>query len=113
MLQEHAQRAAVTRQLLDIDQLEPLRPEDRTDGMEREVREVLVVDRVVLEVLDQLREVRELERRCPSRPEQRSHAGDEVVDIGHLGENVVSENKVGVAPLRRQGAFPARFRRTR
>ena len=58
-----------------------------------------MVDRVVLEVLDELREVRELERRRPVRPEKRRDAGDEVVDVGHLGEDVVPEHEVGRASL--------------
>ena len=59
-----------------------------------------MVDRVVLEVLDQLREVRELERRGPVRGEQRRDARGEVVDVGDLREDVVPEHEIGVTALR-------------
>ena len=44
-----AERAAVARELLDVDDGEAVRGEDRRDRREREVGEVLVVDRVVLQ----------------------------------------------------------------
>ena len=92
----------MARQLLDVDELEPLRRGDRADRVEREVGEVLVVDGVVLEVLDELREVRELERRRPIGREQLRDSRDEVVDVGHLGQDVVAQHEIGAAPLRSQ-----------
>ena len=53
-------------------------------------------------MLDQLREVRELERRRPLGREQRRDAGDEVVDVRHLREHVVAEHEIRVAALLRK-----------
>ncbi len=89
-------------QLLDVDEVEALRAEDRADRVEGEVREVLVVDRVVLEVLDELRKVRELEGRGPVGREERGDARGEVVDVGHLREHVVPEDEIGVAAFARE-----------
>ncbi len=61
-----------------------------------------MVDRVVLEVLHELREVRELERRGAVGREERRDAGGEVVDVGHLGEDVVPEDEVRVPALARE-----------
>ncbi len=58
-----------------------------------------MVDRVVLEVLDQLREMRELEGRRSVRGEQRRDPRSEVVDVGHLREDVVAQHEVGPARL--------------
>ncbi len=63
------QRAAVRRKLLDVEQLEPGLRERALDGDEREVREVLVVDRVELGLLDQPQQVRELHRHDAARPQ--------------------------------------------
>ena len=61
-----------------------------------------MVDGVVLEVLDELREVRELERRRPVGREQLRDSRDEVVDVGHLGQDVVAQHEIRAAPLRGQ-----------
>ena len=58
-----------------------------------------MIDRVVLQVLDELREVRELERRRPTGCEQRRDALDEVVDVRDLRQDVVAENEVGLPAL--------------
>ena len=80
--------------------------EDGRHREEREVREVLVVDGVELVVPHQLEEVRELHRDDAVGGEQRGHAADEVVEVGHVREHVVAQQQVGsralVAELRRQ-----------
>ena len=60
---------------------------------------MLVVDRVVLEALEQPREVRELEGRRAAGRQQDRDAVDEVVQVRHLREHVVAEHEVGVAAL--------------
>jgi hypothetical protein len=53
------ERAAVGRERLDVEQGEAVRGEDPRRGREREVGEVLVVDRVVLGLGDQPEQVEE------------------------------------------------------
>ena len=60
------------RELLDVEEREAVVREDGRHGEEREVREVLVVDRVELVVLHQLQQVRELHRDDAVGREQRS-----------------------------------------
>ena len=96
---EDAQRAAVGGDLLDIEQLEAVVAEDRLGGVEREVAEVLVVDGVELVLVDQPHDVGELHRQHTGRGERDLHAGDEVVEVRHLSEDVVAEEEVGVAAL--------------
>ena len=99
MRQIDAQRAAVGGELLDVDQLEPVAAGQALDRDQREVREVLVVDGVELVLGDQPREMRELERDHALGREQARHAGDEVVEVGHLGEHVVADDQVGLPAL--------------
>ncbi len=96
---EDAQRAAVRRQLLDVEQPQAVGGEHALDDREREVREVLVVDRVQLVLVDQPHQVRELDGDDAARREQHLHAADEVVEVGHVGEHVVGGDQVGLAAL--------------
>ena len=49
-------------ELVDVEELQAVRREDLAGGQQREVREVLVVDRVELVALDQAQEMRDLDR---------------------------------------------------
>ena len=62
LLRVHAQRPPVRRQLLDVEHRETVGPQDPVGGAQREVREVLVIDRVELILLEEPKEMRELER---------------------------------------------------
>ena len=63
----HPQRSAMSRELLDVEDRQTVLFEDGGDGVEREVREVLVIDGVELVFVDQAEHVRELERDHPFR----------------------------------------------
>jgi hypothetical protein len=63
---------------------------------------VFVVDGVELVLLDELLQVRELDRDDALGPEQRGDARDKAVQIGHLGEDVVADDQVGHGPLARE-----------
>ena len=86
------------RKLLDVDQLQAVPRRQALDGHEREVREVLVVDRVELVLRHQPLEVRKLQRDHAFRLQQERHAGDEVVEVGHLGQDVVADDQIGALP---------------
>ena len=94
------------RDLLDVEEAHTVVREDGRHREEREVREVLVVDGVELVVPHQLEEVRELHGDDAVGGEQRGHAADEVVEVGHVREHVVAQQQVGsralVAEPRRQ-----------
>ncbi len=87
------------RQLVDAVDVQTVCIDDPSRGLQREVAEVLVVDRVVLESLDEPQEMWELEGRGAARCEQNRDALDEVVDVRHVGEDVVAGDQVSVAVL--------------
>ena len=90
------QRSAVGRQLVDVVQRQAVGGEDLFGRHEREVGEVLVVDRVELLLGHQTHEVRELDGDDPARLEQKLDAGHEVVDVWHLGQYVAAQHQVGL-----------------
>ena len=93
-----AQRAAVRRQLLDVEHRRPCGGEDALRREQREVREVLVVDRVELVVLDEPQQVRELHR---DRRRRRRAAicmpRDEVVEVGHVASTLLPSSRSALA----------------
>ena len=66
-------------------------PEDALHDEERQITEVLVIDRVELVLLHQLHQVRKLHGDDATRFEQDLHPSNEVIDIGHVREDVVSQ----------------------
>ena len=101
------QRPAVRREFLDIHHPQPGRREGAGGGQQRQVREVLVVDRVVLPALDQAEQVREFERNRALVLDQCAKPGREALDIRYVGEDIVRRHEVGPAvPL---GDFQTAF----
>src|SRR6266487_2561958 len=74
--------------------------EDSPGREQREVREMLVVDGVELVAGEQARQVRELDAGHPAGGQQHPHPRHEVVEIGHLGEDVVGDQQVRRPSLR-------------
>jgi hypothetical protein len=60
---------------------------------------VLVVDRVVLDAVEQVQKVRKLECRRSSRRQQRRDTAHEVVEIRDLREDVVSDDEARALSL--------------
>ena len=85
------------RQAIDVDDGQAMGGEDPAQGEHREVREVLVVDRVELVVGQEPEQVRHLDREEAVVGEQDREATDEVVDVGHLGQDVIADEQVGAA----------------
>ena len=83
------------RELLDVEHPQAVRGEHATHGEQREVAEVLVVDRVELALLDQTQQVRELDGDHAGGLEQDLHPGNEVVEIRHVSQDVVGEQQIG------------------
>ena len=86
-------------QLFDVVDLEPMGAKDFCGRPEREIREVLVVDGVVLEPVEQAKEVRKLEGRGPVVTQKDLHSRDEVVQIWDLREHVVARDQTGALAL--------------
>src|SRR5215470_15508915 len=78
--------------------------EDPTQRIKREVREMLVIDRVELVLVEKLKEMRDLDRQQPRRREQLGDAGHEVIEVRHLGKRVVAHEQIGRSSITLQ--FP-------
>ncbi len=110
-------------QLLDVEDAQAVRREHALRRHQREVPEMLVIDRVELVLLDEAQQMRELEGGDAARAQQDRHARQEVVEVGHLRQHVVADDEIGehaaVDELARrvlveeacQGRHAARFRR--
>src|SRR5579871_4605248 len=97
-----AQRPAMGPQLLDIEESEAVRRGDALGGEEREIREMLVIDRVELVLGDEPHEMRDLDGGDAARLHQNADAGDEGVEVRHLREDVVADDEIGAAALGRE-----------
>src|SRR6266853_1938221 len=91
-----AQRTPVRRKLLHVEQRYSVGGEHLLYGDKREVREVLVVNGVKLVLRHQPHEMRKLHSDHTVWREHDLHAADEVVQVGHVGEHVVTEQQVCV-----------------
>src|SRR5207249_9431847 len=86
---EDAQRPSMGAKLLDVKELESVISEEPYQRVEREIRVVLVVDRVELQSVHELHEMGNLHGDDTIRRQEDPHTFDEVVEIGHLREDVV------------------------
>ncbi len=100
-------------ELVDVEDLEAVGPEHRPGREEREVREVLVVDRVELVARHQPRQVRELDRDHALGREHPLDAADEVVQVGDVRQHVVGDEQVRPPALGGEAGRLAPGRRTR
>ncbi len=107
-LDEEAQRAAVDLGALHVVEVEAVLAEELVQGGDGEVAQVLVVDGVELDVIDQIDNVGALDDGHAGRLQHGFDAGDEAVEVGHVGQDVVGQEDVGrlalVYQLRRQVA---------
>src|SRR5207245_1978193 len=76
--------------------------EDALGRVQREIREVLVVDRVELIAFDQPRQMRKLEGDRSVPGEHQADATHEIVEVGYLCQDVVADDQVGAAALLRE-----------
>ena len=90
MLREYPERAAVRAELLHIEDPQPVMREYSLHGEQRQVREVLVIDRVELGFFDEPQQVRELDADHTLLRENDREAADEVVDVRDVRQHVVA-----------------------
>ncbi len=84
---------------LNVGDRESVSGEQRVKRLQREVAEVLVVDRVELDLVDELPDVRNLDHGDAVRLQEPGDALDEPVEIGNVRENVVCVDDVCTSPL--------------
>ena len=64
---------------------------------------MLVIDRVELDVLDQLEKMRKLDGHGAVGLQQQGDAGDKVIELRHMREHIVADDQIGLPALARQG----------
>src|SRR5690348_1988810 len=63
---------------------------------------MLVVDRVELVLVHEAKQVWELDRKHTLRFQEQLHPGNEIAQVGNLGQNIVADEQVRLFALRRQ-----------
>src|SRR6185369_3911680 len=107
-----SQRAAVRRQFVDVEQAQAMVREYALDRSEAQVREVLVVDGIELVLVHEPQQMRELHCDDTALLQQDRHPADKVVDVGHVREDVVTQQQVDTPVLGRdflRSAAPEEF----
>src|SRR5580698_1080845 len=95
---KHTERTAMRFQFFHIEDTQSVRFQDLDRADEGKVGEMLVVDCVEFVVLNQAEQMRKFKGYDAFRLEQNLQAFHEIVEVRHLRENVISDNKVGSAP---------------
>ncbi len=106
-LDKQPQRSAVDLGALHVVQVKAMIAEKPRQRRHREVAEMLVIDGVELALLDQVDDVRRLDDGHACGLQQGSDAVDEAVQIGHVGEHIVSQEDIGLLALGGQLFAPA------
>ena len=83
----------------DVKQRQPVRFKDLFRRDERKIREMLVIDRVVLSLLHQSQQVRKLQRRHSLRLQNGPDAAHEIVEVRHLRQDVIADHQVSLLCL--------------
>ena len=86
-------------EFLHVEKHEAVMGENQLRGEEGEIGEVLVIDGVELVEFDEFQEMGKLHRQHPLGLQCKLQAGDEVVDVGDVGENVVADQEVGLGAI--------------
>src|SRR6266436_4260522 len=100
---EEAQRAAVNGETLDAEYFEAVAGEKGLKRGNCEIKNVFVVDGVEFGVFDEIDGVRKFEDDAAFGLEKGFEAGDEVVGVWCVGEDVIAEDEVGF--FARDGEF--------
>src|SRR5262249_10969190 len=86
-------------QALDIDNLHPVRREQMMERGERVIAKMLVIDRIELNLVEQVLDVRSLDDADAAGLEDRRNARNKTVQIGHVSQDVVLVKNVGLQAL--------------
>jgi hypothetical protein len=92
-----SQGTSVRSELLDVEDGQAVVIEYSADGRKREIGKVLVIDRIELIVFHQPDEMGEFHRDHPVISHQRCEAVDEIVQVRHMGEDIVAQDEIGPA----------------
>src|SRR5882762_7608024 len=101
----YAQRAAMSGNFLDIENLQSMSMQNAVGCQQGKIREMFVIDGVEFIVFDQAGQVRKLQRENSVGFQQQLEAFDEIIDVRHLRQHIVADNQV------RRFSFARKFQR--
>ncbi len=67
------------------------------DRQQREIREMLVIDRIELVLLDQVGQMRKFQRDHAFRLQKQLQAAHKVIEVRDLRQNIVTDQEIGLA----------------
>lgn len=88
--------------LFDVEYSEFVLGGETFDCYERKIREVLVIDRIKLVLINKPLEVRKFERDHTVARNQMRHSSGEVIEIRHLRQNIIADDEIGAPSFGRQ-----------
>src|SRR6267142_1336776 len=95
MRRVNSQRSSMRAYFIHIENLQTMPPQRGRRGQKGKIRKVLVVNGVKLTALDQPLQVRELQGEHALGFQKSREARDEVVQVRHVGEDIVRHEQVG------------------
>src|SRR5262245_2450565 len=98
MANEKPQRSTMGRNLLRIEHPQTVPREDLLNREQRQIGEMLVIDRIELQSADQVEHVRKLDGEYAFVTQENLHARDKIVDVGYVREHVLGRQQVGAMP---------------
>src|SRR5437867_3991076 len=99
---EQSQRAAMNRNSLRAKDCQSMPLEQGLQRRHRKIKNVLMVNRIELRVLDQIDGVGKFQDNSATRFDQRFEAGHEIVCVWRMSEDIVAENQVSLFADRRK-----------
>src|ERR1051325_3434246 len=97
-----SQRPTMCWNLLDIEKRKSVSGKNVIDRGKRQVRKMLMVNRVELIFAHEPHQMRELHGNYSRALQQHLQACDKVVDVGYMCEDIVSEQQIGLFSLNRK-----------
>ncbi len=94
--EEKAQRATVNGHALDVVQIQPMLPEQFIQRRDREVAEVLVVDRVEFHMIDEIHHIGHFNDSQAILLQDRMDAGNKAIQIRDVGQDIVGQKDIGL-----------------
>src|SRR6266850_2194625 len=90
-----SQRSSMRVYFIHIESIQTMPSQRGRSGEKGEIRKVLMIDSIELAALDQPLQVRELQGEHALGFQKSREAGDEVVQVRHVGEDIVRHEQVG------------------
>src|ERR1700689_4393374 len=91
-------------QPLDIVEAQSVAREYLFDGMHRKIRKMLVIDGIEFDMFYQLQNMRKFHGDVAVWTQQQGNAGDEIVELGHVRQHIVTNDEICLTSLAHQVA---------